>query len=131
MKCAYLSRGLTLPFLLVGPAHTGVSSARAQSNAADRARLISSQSPSLRQRGFPSGSRPGLLQPASPNGQRLGEQAILKAGRKNMSRSPRNRTSYLLPSNVAPLIAAGSATSLSRPSLGVTYAPKSSEDVYG
>jgi hypothetical protein len=131
MKCASFSRRFDLPFLLLIALALAAHSARAQSSAADRARLISSQSPFTPPTTVSPGGVDQGYAAASPNDSDLGEQAILKRVEKYEPFTLETGVPIYYTSNVALVDRGRVSDVIIAPVIGVTYAPKLQKTLYG
>ncbi|HEX4667921.1 MAG TPA: hypothetical protein VH207_15120 [Chthoniobacterales bacterium] len=132
MRCASLLRlGL---FALILSAAVGLSfeSANAQTGAADRARVLTTQPPPIAQPGGVTGE--GVDQgyaAASPNDTDLGEQAILKRVEKYEPFTLETGVPIYYTSNVALVDRGRMSDVIIAPVVGLTYAPKFQKTLYG
>ena len=133
MKHASFFRSFTFPFLLMVALAAGGQGARAQSGAADRARLQQSQAtlPTTS-----SGSVPGTgvdqnYAAASPNDADLGEQAILKRVEEYDPFTLDVGTPIYYTSNVALVNRGEAGDVIIAPVVALTYAPKFGPTLYG
>jgi hypothetical protein len=131
MKCASFPHRFDLPFLLLIALALAAHSARAQSSAADRARLISSQSPFTPPTTVSPGGVDQGYAAASPNDSDLGEQAILKRVEKYEPFTLETGVPIYYTSNVALVDRGRVSDVIIAPVIGVTYAPKLQKTLYG
>ncbi len=133
MKCASTFRPRMLGLLFVITVGLGVDSATAQGNAADRARLLQSQTTTaLPATGGapPSGVENGYAA-SSPNDTDLGEQAILKRVEKYEPFTLETGVPIYYTSNVA-LVDRGRVNDvIIAPVIGITYSPRIQKTLYG
>ena len=131
MKCAAFSRPGSLQFVLLVTLALAVRSACGQGSAADRARLLQSQST------FTAPSRvsaSGVDQDyaaASPNDTDLGEQAILKRVESYQPFTLETGVPIYYTSNVALVDRGRVSDTIIAPVIGLTYAPKFEKTLYG
>ena len=131
MKCAALSRPGTLRFLLLVLLALAVRSACAQGSAADRARLLQSQSTFTPPGRVTSSGVDQDYAAASPNDTDLGEQAILKRVEQYQPFTLETGVPIYYTSNVALVDRGRVSDVILAPVVGLTYAPKFQKTLYG
>ncbi len=131
MKCAAFSRPGTLRFLLLVLLALAVRSACAQGSAADRARLLQSQSTFTPPGRVTSSGVDQNYAAASPNDTDLGEQAILKRVEQYQPFTLETGVPIYYTSNVALVDRGRVSDVIIAPVIGVTYAPKFQKTLYG
>ena len=132
MKCASLLRlGIFALFLFAAIAFS-LDSAHAQTGAADRARVLTTQPPPIAAPGTVSSE--GVDQgyaAASPNDTDLGEQAILKRVEKYEPFTLETGVPIYYTSNVALVDRGRMSDVIIAPVVGLTYAPRFQKTLYG
>jgi hypothetical protein len=127
MKPASLRR----PLLLLLLAFACARSAHAQTSAADRARLLRSQSTIQPPESIPATGVDQGYAAASPNDSDLGEQAILKRVEKYEPFTLETGVPIYYTSNVALVDRGRVSDVIIAPVIGITYAPKLAKTLYG
>jgi hypothetical protein len=127
MKPASLRR----PLLLLLLAFACARSAHAQTSAADRARLLRSQSTLQPPESIPASGVDQGYAAASPNDSDLGEQAILKRVEKYEPFTLETGVPIYYTSNVALVDRGRVSDVIIAPVIGITYAPKLQKTLYG
>jgi hypothetical protein len=132
MKCASFCRLGLFALLLFAAVGFSFDSANAQTGAADRARVLTTQPPPIAQPGgvTAEGVDQGYAA-ASPNDTDLGEQAILKRVEKYEPFSIETGVPIYYTSNVALVDQGRRSDVIIAPVVGLTYAPKFQKTLYG
>ncbi len=122
------------PLFVIGLLFIGtavISPLQAQSTAADRARLLRSQTPLAPPESVTSSDVTEGYAPSSPNDSDLGEQAILKRVEKYQPFTFETGVPIYYTSNVALTDNGRRSDVIIAPVIGVTYAPKLGKTLYG
>ncbi|MBA3543530.1 MAG: hypothetical protein H0T83_03690 [Chthoniobacterales bacterium] len=131
MKCVLSSCRFTSWLLLLTATALAIESAPAQSTAADRARLVSSQSPFTPPSSVSTNGVEQGYAASSPNDSDLGEQAILKRVEKYEPFTLETGVPIYYTSNVALVNRGRVSDVIIAPVIGVTYAPRLKQTLYG
>jgi hypothetical protein len=132
MKCASSFRRRGLLFLLLVVTALAAPIVRGQNTAADRARLLSNQSPAFTP--SPNVNANGVDQnyaASTPNDSDLGEQAILKRADQYQPFTLEAGVPVYYTSNVALVNSGEVGAVITAPVIGLTYAPKFQRTLYG
>ena len=131
MKCAAFSRQVSLQFVLLLTLVLAVRSASGQSTAADRARLLQSQSTFTPPTRVNASGVDQDYAAASPNDEDLGEQAILKRVEQYQPFILETGVPIYYTSNVALVDRGVAGDVIIAPVIGLTYAPQFNKTFYG